>query len=108
MPFLLLGCLTVSAAGCEPTDVKRAIVGRWDSVEHPHLSCSFTEEETVRIWGDFGQLVGTYAVTEDHCVRMHLARCCGRPAPGWVVLSVTNDTLTLRTPEGIRMRLRRG
>jgi hypothetical protein len=107
-PLLLVGCLAMSAAGCEPADVKRAIVGRWESVEHPYLCCAFTEEETVRIWGDFGQVVGTYAVTEDNSVRMHLARRCGRPAPGWVVLEVTNDTLTLRTPEGIRVRLRRG
>jgi hypothetical protein len=106
-PFLLVGCLAVSLAGCEPGDVREAIVGRWESAEYPALRCEFTEEETVRIWGDFGQVVGNYAVSEDGSVRMHVARC-GRHAPGWVVVSVTRDTLTLRTPDGVQTRLRRG
>jgi hypothetical protein len=100
----LLGLLAVSLAGCFPSNPRDAILGRWEAAG---LRCEFTEDETVRIWGDFGQAVGTYSVEDDGCVRIHLARHAESDLPACLTACVSRHTLTLRAADRGRVKLRR-
>ena len=105
--FLLFGWLALSQIGCVPVDVKQAIQGRWESVDSPRLRCEFTEDETVRLSGEFGQVVGTYTVEDDGSIRLHLA-CDGQTDfPACAVATLHWDGLTLQASEGWQAHLRR-
>jgi hypothetical protein len=105
--FLLFGWLAVSQIGCVPVDVKQAVQGRWESTDSPRLRCEFIDDETVRLSGDFGQAVGTYAVEEDGCIRLHLSCDSQTDFPACVVATLDWHGLTLRTSEGWQAHLRR-
>jgi hypothetical protein len=105
--FLLFGWLAMSQVACAPVDVKHAVQGRWESVDSPRLRCEFTEDETVRLSGEFGQVVGTYTVEDDGCIRLHLAYDPATDFPACAVATLRWDGLTLQAPEGWQARLRR-
>jgi hypothetical protein len=103
----LLALLALSLAGCFPSHPRDAILGRWESHSHPGLGAEFTEDETVRIWGDFGQAVGRYTVEDDGSVRIHLHRHGESELPGCLTACVSRNTLTLRAGDRGRVKLRR-
>ncbi len=100
----VFGVLTVSLGGCFPSSPRDAVLGRWEGAG---LCCEFTEDETVRIWGDFGQAVGIYAVEDDGCVRIHLRRHEESELPGSLTASVSRNTLTVSAADRGRVELRR-
>jgi hypothetical protein len=105
--FLLFGWLAVSQIGCVPVDVKQAVQGRWESVDSPRLRCVFTEDEMVRLSGEFGQAAGTYTVEDDGSIRLQFAHDSQTDFPVCAVATLHGDGLTLQATEGWQAHLRR-
>jgi hypothetical protein len=76
-------------------------------VDSPRLRCEFTEDETVRLSGEFGQVVGTYSVDEDGCIRLHFAHNSQTDFPACAVAMLDWNGLTVQAPEGWQARFRR-
>jgi hypothetical protein len=105
--FLLFGWLALAQTGCVPVDVKQAVQGRWESVDSPRLRCVFTEDATVRLSGEFGQVAGTYAVEDDGSIRLSFDHDSQTDFPACAVATLRWDGLTLQAPEGWQAHLRR-
>jgi hypothetical protein len=105
--FLVFGWLAVSQVACVPVDIKHAIQGRWESVDTPRLRCEFTEDETVRLSGEFGQAIGTYTVEDDGSIRLHFDHDSQTDFPACAVAVLDCSGLTVQAPEDWQAHLRR-
>src|ERR1700693_3670377 len=67
---LLFGGLVAYQTAHLLMSVQQPLLGRWESADGAGLFCEFTEKHTVRISGDFGQVVGTYTAEKGGASRI--------------------------------------